>query len=303
MVLLAAGPGRYLAAGGIGLAAGATLGVVGWGGAQVIKPTLTSPLLGCTHLQATATSLFSLSVAVVSGASQFVGGGSASLTLAAAIALPSMAGARWGSRLAGRLSPDALALIFNGGSVMLLPTHFWIQNRRRAQQQEADEAQLGPLAAAHHDESDAATEAGLAAATAQLLEPAALAGHCAFGFGAGVLSALMGVGGLPVVMSYLTIASPLPHHLIQGTAMCAVAPSVLTSSLTHVQSGATPLRVAAAVTCGSVTGAALVTYPRLTLRLMECLERANTERLLFGAHRAPTSRCRCRSSGCASSSC
>ena len=262
MVLLAAGPGRYLAAGGIGLAAGATLGVVGWGGAQVIKPTLTSPLLGCTHLQATATSLFSLSVAVVSGASQFVGGGSASLTLAAAIALPSMAGARWGSRLAGRLSPDALALIFNGGSVMLLPTHFWIQNRRRAQQQVADEAQRGPLASAAQqaDDSDAAaTEAGLAAATAQLLEPAALAGHCAFGFGAGVLSALMGVGGLPVVMSYLTIASPLPHHLIQGTAMCAVAPSVLTSSLTHVQSGATPLRVAAAVTCGSVTGAALVT--------------------------------------------
>ena len=269
MVLLAAGPGRYLAAGGIGLAAGATLGVVGWGGAQVIKPTLTSPLLGCTHLQATATSLFSLSVAVVSGASQFVGGGSASLTLAAAIALPSMAGARWGSRLAGRLSPDALALIFNGGSVMLLPTHFWIQNRRRAQQQEeTDEAQQGALASAapHDGDSDAAaTEAGLAAATAQLLEPAALAGHCAFGFSAGVLSALMGVGGLPVVMSYLTIASPLPHHLIQGTAMCAVAPSVLTSSLTHVQSGATPLRVAAAVTCGSVTGAALVTYPRLAL--------------------------------------
>ena len=38
--------------------------------AQVIKPSLTSPaLLGCSPLQATATSLFSLSVAVVAGSS------------------------------------------------------------------------------------------------------------------------------------------------------------------------------------------------------------------------------------------
>jgi uncharacterized membrane protein YfcA len=65
---------RYCAAGAVGLAAGGTLGLVGWGGAQVIKPCLTSPLLGlgCTPLQATATSLFSLSVAVVAGGASFV---------------------------------------------------------------------------------------------------------------------------------------------------------------------------------------------------------------------------------------
>jgi uncharacterized membrane protein YfcA len=36
---------------------------------------------------------------------------------------------------------------------------------------------------------------------------------------------------------------------------CAQAPSVLCSALTHIQSGATPLRIAASVTAGSVIGA------------------------------------------------
>lgn len=85
----------------------------------------------------------------------------------------------------------------------------------------------------------------------------ALAKHALFGGSAGVLSALMGVGGLPVTMSYLTLATDLPHHLVQGTAMASVAPSVLTSALARAGGGHTPLGVAAAVTCGSVVDSQL----------------------------------------------
>ena len=53
----------------------------------------------------------------------------------------------------------------------------------------------------------------------------------AFGALSGVLSSLVGVGGLPIAMSYLTVSTDLPHHLVQGTAVLAVAPSVLVSAL------------------------------------------------------------------------
>ena len=47
------------------------------------------------------------------------------------------------------------------------------------------------------------------------------------------LSAVMGVGGLPLTMSYLSLATAeesFPHHLVQGTAMVAVVPSILASA-------------------------------------------------------------------------
>ena len=141
-------------------------------------------------------------------------------------------------------------------SVLLLPTHYLVQHSRRSRQQLEQEEAREQQQEGGGGQDDGA--AAVAAAVQRMQQPLPLAYHACFGFATGVLSALMGVGGLPVVMSYLTLApSPLPHHLIQGTAMCAVAPSVLTSALTHMQSGHTPLRVAAAVTAGSVAGAAI----------------------------------------------
>ena len=134
--------------------------------------------------------------------------GNASLPVAAAVAIPSMVGARFGVRLSAKLSTDVHSLIFNGGSVLLLPTHFMVQRWRQQQDQ---------------DRTDAGVEAAGKAAGAAV-DAATLIQHACFGVGAGVLSALMGVGGLPLTMSYLTMASTLPHHLIQGTSMVAVAP-------------------------------------------------------------------------------
>jgi len=107
----------------------------------------------------------------------------------------------------------------------------------------------------------AAAAAALSAATPFIpfaLPPAELvAQHAGFGAVCGVLSALMGVGGLPLTISYLSLTLPeLPHHLVQGTAMCSVLPSVLTSAFIQAKAGHTPLSLAAAVCCGSVLGSA-----------------------------------------------
>ena len=82
-----------------------------------------------------------------------------------------------------------------------------------------------------------------------------LAMHSAFGCVSGVISAIMGVGGLPLTMSYLTVCTPLPHHLVQGTAVLAVAPSAITSALSRVS--VIPPVSAAAVTAGAMGGAAV----------------------------------------------
>ena len=49
----------------------------------------------------------------------------------------------------------------------------------------------------------------------------------------------------------------LPRHLVQGTAMVAVVPGVLTSAASHLAAGHVPLGLAAAATGGALCGAAL----------------------------------------------
>ena len=75
----------------------------------------------------------------------------------------------------------------------------------------------------------------------------------------------MGVGGLPITMTYLTVATALPHHLVQGTAMTAMAPAVLVSAVTRARGGHTPLALAAAVTAGSLAGSTVGAEVALSL--------------------------------------
>ena len=88
------GAARYIAASGVGFAAGMTLGLCGWGGAQVIKPSLTSGLLGLSQLASSGVSLSSLSCAASVGAFKFAESDCVDVRVACAIALPSMLGVR-----------------------------------------------------------------------------------------------------------------------------------------------------------------------------------------------------------------
>lgn len=74
------------------------------------------------------------------------------------------------------------------------------------------------------------------------------------GLFSGVISALMGVGGLPLIMSYITKVTHLPHHHIQGTAICALVPSIIISAVSRMQ--AIPLGTAGLVVAvGAMVGA------------------------------------------------
>ena len=295
------GPAKYAAGTATGLAAGFVLGLVGWGGAQIIKPSLTQ-FVGLSTLAANGTSLTSLSVAATMGAARFGFGGQSDLATAACIAIPSMAGARFGVVLAQKMSSEALALVFNGVSVILIPSHFFVQKYREqnphedgggsglrfflddiqdhdvaAQDQnvnnsanvgvnEASAATVAegisttPLGASRDasspDMSTPATTSTLDFQRLQNLNPLVFK-HIAFGSVMGVVSALMGVGGAPLCMSYLTVATDLPHHLVQGTMMVAVLPAVLTSAASLAVGGHTPLLLAASVCAGSGIGSYL----------------------------------------------
>ncbi|EOD16503.1 hypothetical protein EMIHUDRAFT_245049 [Emiliania huxleyi CCMP1516] len=193
-----AGLQRHCFAGVVGFAGGATLGLVGWGGGQMIIPGMTHQYMALNQLAATGVSLFSLSLSSISSSVRFATSDSACLVTAASIAIPSIVTARFGTQLASRLSNDALEFAFNSLSL------------------------ARPL-------------------------------DVAFGCLSGGVSALMGVGGLPFTMSYLTACTDLPHHLVQGTAQCACAPSALTSAVSRIH--AVPLGTAAAVAAGGVAGA------------------------------------------------
>jgi uncharacterized membrane protein YfcA len=152
--------------------------------------------------------------------------------------------------LAGKLNGEVHALIFNGLSLLLLPTHFYVQQRR---QQQKDLQQ-------HTQMIDLDTHVPSQAWKLQIAQ------HACFGSVCGLISALMGVGGLPLTMSYLTIFVPeLPHHIVQGTAMVSVVPSVLTSAYVQAKAGHTPISLAAAVCFGSILGSAAGAHIALSL--------------------------------------
>jgi uncharacterized membrane protein YfcA len=62
----------------------------------------------------------------------------------------------------------------------------------------------------------------------------------------------MGVGGLLLTMSYITEATYLPHHDVQGTAVCALIPSRLVSAVSRMN--AIPLQTTGCVALGAVGG-------------------------------------------------
>ena len=118
----------------------------------------------------------------------------ADLLIAASIAVPSVISARAGVVLAQRMSSEVLALIFNGMSVILIPTHYFVQQYR-------DNNPHKKAAST----SDSKNTYSLSELTTKHLE------HAAYGLCAGMLSALMGVGGAPLTMSYVSM---LKHCVI-----------------------------------------------------------------------------------------
>jgi len=227
----------------VGFLGGGAVGLVGWGGAQVIIPGMTHSTMGLSQLSATGISLSCLSLSTVSSGAKFLRDDAVDVYTSLAIAIPSVISARLGTRIAKRLSGDALSLIFNGMSILLIPTHFWIQQRA----QERHKKSIQNSSASNDKVQHQRYQNGY-----DIFEYSKALQHASFGVCSGLVSSLMGVGGLPLTMSYLTEATNLPHHLVQGTALCALIPSIVTSALSRIHS--TPLGIASIVAGGAVVG-------------------------------------------------
>jgi uncharacterized membrane protein YfcA len=220
----------------VGVAAGTSGGLVGWGGGQIIIPSMTFPVLNLSQLSATGISLTSLSFSSISSGYKFWRDERVHIPLALAIGLPAVVSARIGSRFASKLSGDALALIFNAMSIVLIPTHFYVQRR----------AFLRETCEGESLNTDTIGKDAFSLNDTRLLQ------HVSFGIFSGVLSSLMGVGGLPLAMSYITEATELPHHYVQGTAICALVPSIFMSAASRIHS--IPVHTASFVAFGALVG-------------------------------------------------
>ena len=190
-------------------------------------------------------------MSTVTGAAQFVSNDSVSYTQAIAIGLPAILAARMGTKLAARLPDDVLQLAFNAASFVLVPLNLIVQrDKSKRAPPNADGTMRRTLT--DHTNARATTMPDPGALVDwSLLQPC----DVAFGCVSGAISAVLGVGGLPLTMSYLTAFTDLPHHLVQGTAVLAVAPSVVTSAVTRLD--VVPKLTAAFVTAGAMGGAAV----------------------------------------------
>lgn len=161
---------------------------------------------------------------------------------------------------AKKLSGDALALFFNGFSMVMIPTHFWIQKRALERQKDSElchEEDANGNKEERIQESSDSTRAIIKDPNIILdfnsnKDALQIMQHASYGLLSGIISSLMGVGGLPLTMSYLTETTSLPHHYVQGTAVCALIPSILTSAVSRIHS--IPLQTAGCVAMGAMGG-------------------------------------------------
>jgi len=252
----------------VGCLSGTTFGLVGWGGAAIVTPLLTlpTPVANMSQFSASGVTLSTLAVSTVSSGYKYWKNDCVDVTLALCIAIPSMVAARVGTHLARKLSNDALALIFNGSSVIMIPTHYWIQQRacqRAAKQsldnqkdervrQREDRTSIVPSATSitsNQNWNIVAVEKSIPTCTIITRE---MLQHACFGLCAGLYSSLRGIGGLPLAVSYITEATHLPHQYVQGTAICAVIPPILTSAISR--SDMIPMKISGWVGFGAFLG-------------------------------------------------
>jgi len=203
----------------LGTLIGVSLGLLGGGGSILAVPVLVYLARVEVH------SAIGMSLAIV-GATALVGGlvharaGRVDLRAAALFGAAGIVGAPLGAQATHRVAPRVLLLFFAG--LMLAVGALMLTVRGAARQQ------------------------------APRPHPAAVP---AAGFGVGLLTGLLGVGGGFLIVPALTLLARLPIHAAVGTSLLVIAANSAAGLVGHLGRGDLPLGLTAAFTAAAAAGA------------------------------------------------
>jgi uncharacterized membrane protein YfcA len=218
---------------GLGLGAGLLAGLFGVGGGVVLVPGMVLLMRLPQHV-AHATSLVAILVTAPFAVAGFALDGSVAYAAGVAVAVGAVVGAVAGAGLMHRLSPTRLR---QGFAVLLL-----VVAVRMA----------FPIAA----------EQGAAVAAD---DPLALASFAALGLAAGVLSALMGVGGGVIMVPAFVLLFGLDQHTAEGTSLLVIIPTALMGAWRHARHDYTDWRLGLLIGAGGAVGGLLGAQAALAL--------------------------------------
>jgi uncharacterized protein len=207
---------------GLGLAAGLLAGLFGVGGGVVLVPGMVL-LMGLAQHVAHATSLVAILVTAPAAVIGFALDGSVAYAAGGATAVGAMIGAFGGAAVMHRISPTRLrqgfALLLVLVAVrMALPI----------------EVEQGAAVAAD--------------------DPLSLLAFAGLGLSAGVLSAIMGVGGGVIMVPAFVLLFGLDQHTAEGTSLLVIVPTALMGAYRHGRHDYTDWRLGLLIGAGGVLG-------------------------------------------------
>ena len=206
----------------LGVLAGVMSGLFGIGGGAVMVPLLVLWLAQPQH-RAHATSLAAIVVTAASGMARFAGDGEVHYAAGLAIAGGAVVGAFFGAQLMHRLSPQRLRQAF---AVLMIVV--------------AVQMLFGFT-----------PEEG----TVAIASSAAIVAYLALGLVAGVLSALLGVGGGVIMVPAMVLMFGFSQHAAEGTSLLIIIPTAIVGSVRHAKNGYTDWRLGMILGLGGVVGA------------------------------------------------
>jgi uncharacterized membrane protein YfcA len=214
-------PGRFVLILVIGFAAGIMSGLFGVGGGIVMVPMLVG-FLGLSQHRAHATSLLAIIPIATVSAATFASSGRVDVPVAVSLLVGSLGGAPVGARVMARSGEGALRTLFGilisaVGLLLVLDPHWGAG---------------GPVA----------------------LTPPAVAGAVLDGFAVGVLSALFGVGGGPIMIPYMVLALGFTQQHAEGTSLLVIVPTALAGVIAHRGRGFIDFREGGLLGLGGVLG-------------------------------------------------
>jgi uncharacterized membrane protein YfcA len=219
---------------GLGAAAGLLAGLFGVGGGVVLVPGMVL-LMGVAQHVAHATSLVAILITAPAAVIGFGLDGSVAYAAGGATAAGAVVGAFGGAALMHRISPTRLRQAF---AVLLLIVAVRLIIQVGGSPQAADAVGIDALS---------------------------LLSFAGLGLAAGVLSALMGVGGGVIMVPAFVLLFGMDQHTAEGTSLLVIIPTAVMGAYRHSRHGYTTWRLGLLIGAGGIVGGLLGAQAALAL--------------------------------------